>query len=276
MVGRSIVITAVVGERGNGLDGDLMAWRSDDDGRTWSAGTRINDVPGAAREGMHGFASGGRGLLAAAWLDLRQQGTRIYTSTSNDGGRTWSANRLAYESPTGSVCQCCHPTVAIDAAGEVAVMFRNEIKPTDTAADAPPLRDMYVVRARRDGSFGSAVKLGTGSWPLAACPMDGGDFTFGDDGQLLSVWRRENGIFADTPGQPEERLGAGTNPVQAIAGHDIYRAWMEADGVVVRDGRQRVIATVTGARFPVLLTLANNSVLLAYEHNGESSFLHIR
>src|SRR5689334_20025609 len=50
MVGRSIVITAVVGERGNGLDGDLMAWRSDDDGRTWSAGTRINDVPGAARE----------------------------------------------------------------------------------------------------------------------------------------------------------------------------------------------------------------------------------
>jgi len=121
-----------------------MAWRSDDEGRTWSAGTRINDVPGAAREGMHGFAS---------------------------GGRTWSANRLAYQSPTGSVCQCCHPTVAIDAAGEVAVMFRNEIKPTDATADTPPARDMYVVRARRDGSFGAAVKLGTGSWPLAACPM---------------------------------------------------------------------------------------------------------
>src|SRR5579863_2246409 len=57
--GRAIVVTAVVGQteatgtHSHGLpsDGDLMAWRSDDRGATWSKGVRINDVASAAREG---------------------------------------------------------------------------------------------------------------------------------------------------------------------------------------------------------------------------------
>jgi hypothetical protein len=102
MTGSAIVITGIVGERGNGADADLLAWRPDDEGRTWAAGVRVNGVSGSAREGLHDLAAGGQRMLAVAWLDLRSKGTRIYTSISRDNGRTWSADRLAYESPTGS------------------------------------------------------------------------------------------------------------------------------------------------------------------------------
>jgi hypothetical protein len=273
MTGSAIVITAIVGERGNGADGDLMAWRSDDDGRTWSAGVRVNDVVGSAREGLHDLAAGGQGQLVVAWLDLRSKGTRIYTSISKDNGRTWSTNRLAYESPTGSVCQCCNPSVAISATGEIAVMLRNEIRTAGAPDDAPPMRDMYLARAKGDAPFAPAVKLGAGSWPLAACPMDGGDVAFDRDGQLLTIWRREDGIFFDRPGQPEERIGTGKNPVLAVTPNNQYRAWMERDGVVVRDATQRVVGTFRGTHWPVLLPLSSGSLLLAYEQDGRSIVL---
>lgn len=44
----------------------------------------INDVPAAAREGMHGFAASDAGVVAVAWLDLRQKGTRVYVAVSRD------------------------------------------------------------------------------------------------------------------------------------------------------------------------------------------------
>ncbi len=43
----AIVISAVVGEKGRGADGDLIAWRSVDGGKTWSVGKAINGVPAA-------------------------------------------------------------------------------------------------------------------------------------------------------------------------------------------------------------------------------------
>jgi hypothetical protein len=268
----AIVITAIVGERGGGDDGDLLAWRSTDEGRTWSSSIRINDVTGSAREGLHDLGAGGPGLLAVAWLDLRSKGTRIYTATSNDGGQTWSANRLAYESPTGSVCQCCHPSVAISAIGEVAVMFRNEIRltPAGAATDALPVRDMYLTRTTRDGSFGAAVKLGRESWPLAACPMDGGEVAFDAKGEPVTIWRRDTDIFLARPGQAEQRLGAGKNPVLAVTPRASYAAWMTSDALLVQDLNGQSIATVPGARWPVLLPASDRSMVLAYERDGQS------
>src|SRR5712691_3506386 len=87
-VGPSIVITAIVGDQGNGKDGDLMAWRSADGGKSWSSPVRVNDAAGSAREGLHAMAAGGKDLVSAAWLDLRSKGTRIYGSASTDGGAT--------------------------------------------------------------------------------------------------------------------------------------------------------------------------------------------
>ena len=47
----------------------------------------MNDVSGAAREGMHGLGANASGLVVVAWLDLREKGTRVYAAVSRDPRR---------------------------------------------------------------------------------------------------------------------------------------------------------------------------------------------
>ena len=118
MSGKTLVITAIGGEE-KGKNVDLLAWRSADNGKTWSEGIRINDVPAAAREGLHGLAAGQNGTLWTVWLDLREKGMRLMGSLSRDAGKTWSPNQLVYASPDGHICECCHPTAYVGPKGEL-------------------------------------------------------------------------------------------------------------------------------------------------------------
>src|SRR5690606_10631885 len=105
---------------------------------TWSAPVRVNDVPSAAREGLHTLTADGKGRIFAAWLDLRNEGTRLYGAWSDDNGTTWSANAKLYESADGTICQCCHPTAAFASNGALDVMFRNALGGA---------RDLYLLRS---------------------------------------------------------------------------------------------------------------------------------
>ena len=261
MTPEAIVISAVVGEKGRGADGDLIAWRSVDGGRAWSAGKTINDVSSAAREGLHTMAAGGKGMLFAAWLDLRGKGTRLYGSTSPDGGATWSPNALVYESPSGSVCECCHPTAAIDAQGRIFVLFRNSIDGN---------RDMYLTRSDDVGkTFGPAAKLGAGTWKLNACPMDGGALQVGADGKPLSIWRREGEVFLSAGTNVEQRIGAGRHPILVTTPRGPAMAWTEGKQLkVVAPGRKDAITIESDAAYPSMVALPSGAVLLAWEQGG--------
>ncbi len=76
----------------------------------------------------------------------------------------------------------------------------------------------------RDGAtFGPAVKQGTGSWPLDACPMDGGAIATAG-GTVHTVWRRETTIYAAATAAgaaasgPETALGDGRDAVRRHRG----------------------------------------------------------
>ena len=114
----------------------------------------VNDVPGAPTEGLHALAADSKGVLFAAWLDKRGKGTQLYGARSTDGGATWSKNVHIYNSPEGTICECCHPSIAIDAAGQILVMWRNSMGGS---------RDMYLARSRDGVSFSKPEKLGTGT-----------------------------------------------------------------------------------------------------------------
>jgi hypothetical protein len=220
----------------------------------------INDVPGAAREGLHALAAHDAGLVVVAWLDLRDKGTRVYAATSRDHGATWSPDVLVYASPSGSICECCHPSVAIG--DGVAVLFRNHVDGR---------RDMYVVRSRDGATFGPAVKQGTGSWPLDACPMDGGAVAT-SGGTVHTVWRRESTIYAAATAAgavasgPETALGDGRDAVVAIAGGRIDAAWTGAAGVQLRQHGRAPLALGPGG-FASLLAFPDRTVA-AIEHQG--------
>lgn len=248
---QAIVVSAVVGEKGRGADGDLVAWRSTDGGKSWSAPIKVNDVSGAAREGLHSMAAGDNTLFAT-WLDLREKGTRLYGSVSHDGGATWSNNMLVYQSPSGTICQCCHPTATVSADGKISVMFRNE---RDGA------RDLYVVTSADQGrTFGAAEKLGRGTWMINACPMDGGGLLTTKTGKVVSVWRREKTVYSSGVGTDEVVVGPGKDPALAEGQKGIVFAWTSPTGLQ---------AKIPGANEPLLLDPAGSSVQLLRTADGK-------
>ena len=262
---QAVVVAAIAGAKGGGADGNLVVYRSTDHGRTWAAPVVVNDVPGSAREGMHGLAATDAGLIVVAWLDLREKGTRIYAARSTDHGATWSADTLVYAAPSGSVCECCHPSVAIGPDGRVAIMFRNQIDGH---------RDLYVIESRDGVRFGPAVKQGRGSWTLEACPMDGGALAAGT-ASTDAVWRREATLYTTTTAagaaasSVESAIGPGQDPVIARGGTRVDLAWTGAGGIVLRPAGGQPVPLGAG-RSATLLALPAHT-LVAAEHQGRVS-----
>jgi hypothetical protein len=269
-----IVVSAVVGkslasgEHAHGLpsDGDLVVWRSSDKGKTWSKPSIVNDVPSAPREGLHSMVSDGHGQLAAAWLDLRSQGTRLYGSFSKDGGATWSKNLLIYEAPGGTICQCCAPSLAANGSGSFTVMFRNVLGDS---------RDMYTIQLQGGQVVSKPAKVGTGTWTINACPMDGGGLFYAA-GQFSSAWRRGEDVFISTPDKPETKIGEGVDIALAESGGHPFVAWQTTGKVVVWTAGKTETLAQQGGGFPALVGLPGGGVLAAWESDGAISTRRVR
>ncbi len=249
-----ICVTAIGGKQGKGRDGDLLALHSANGGKAWSQPVAVNDKADSAREGLHAMAAGPNESLSCVWLDLRSGATEIMASSSTDGGKTWSKNSLVYRSPDGSVCECCHPSVAIDNQGRIFVQWRNSL------AGA---RDLYVASSTDGGkTFGKAAKLGNGSWPLKTCPMDGGSIAVGTAGKIVTVWRREKAVFLLLSGQSEERrLGDGEQPWVASTADGPFVLWLKKRG-------EAAMLLLPGSTTPVELAAHANDPAIASGPNG--------
>jgi hypothetical protein len=268
--GGAIVISAVGGKKlaegphAHGLpsDGDLLMWRSTDGGKTWSRSIRINDVAGAPTEGLHALAADAKGNLFAAWLDKRSgTGTELYGARSTDGGRRWSTNARIYASPEGTICQCCHPSVAVAPDGQILVMWRNWLGGS---------RDMYLSRSRDGVTFTKAEKIGTGTWPLNACPMDGGGIAVAGQ-RVVTAWRRDGEIFTASPGEAEVKLGQGIDVAIAPGTEGgVYAVWTSKEGLLaaVPGGKGSVTLAPKGT-FPSVVALTDGGALAAWEAEGK-------
>jgi hypothetical protein len=253
--GDALVVAAIGGATGRGRDGDILSWRRSSSGQ-WTGPVRVNDVVDSAREGLHALASGPDGKLWCCWLDLRSKGTKLYAASSDDGGASWSSNILVYRSPGGSICECCHPSVAVGPDGLPHVLFRNSIDGK---------RDMYVVSLKADGSASDAMKLGTGDWELKACPMDGGMLAIDAQGQILTAWRRDREVFM-TSGGGEHRLGTGQQPWLAATRRGPVVVWVErADGKLF-------VQTPSSSTPQVLADIARDPVVVA-SNEGAQAFV---
>ena len=251
--GDSVVVTAIGGKEGKGRDGDVLAWRSGDGGKTWAGPIRVNAVEGSAREGLHGMAAGPEGRVFCTWLDLRSKKTEIYGALSNDGGATWEPDGLVYRSPEGSVCECCHPSAAFGPDGTLHVMWRNSLKGA---------RDLYLSSSSDGGkTFRPAEKLGQGTWPLKACPMDGGAVAAGPEGRVETVWMRAGAMFAAKPGEAERSLGRGVQGWTAFAAEGPFSVWLEK-----RPGR--LLALLPESSSAQVLTERANDPVVASSPNG--------
>ena len=225
----------------------------------WEHGSRVNDFDSSAKEGLMAL-SADRENAFAIWLDLRGNRTnKIYGARSNDGGETWSKNLMVYTSPDTTVCECCKPSVVMKGS-HIYAMFRNWLNGN---------RDLYLIQSSDGGaSFGQAKKIGTGSWKLNSCPMDGGGLAINENGKVQTVWRRGKIIYKASPDQPEKEIGKGRNcTIEIVDNKNIY-AWTEEGAVVLmnQDGKKKVLGK--GSQ-PVLKELDKNHVICIWEYEKQ-------
>jgi hypothetical protein len=236
--------------------GDIFSFAKMENGN-WSDPVRINDVDIIAKEQFMAFAAGGS-IPIAILLDLREKHIAIYISISLDVGISWSKNMLIYDSPDGTVCECCKPSLAMKD-NRIYVMFRNWLRGS---------RDLYLVQSNDAGhSFGEAKKLGNESWKLDACPMDGGNLVLDDEGPQ-TVWLRKSTIYACTPGQAETALGEGRScTVESTKGKEFY-AWSEKGNVIILKNQMKKILVGVGSQ-PQIKSIEDGKIVCIWENQDQ-------
>ncbi len=203
-------------------EGNIFSFIKDGSGN-WLATGKVNDADTVAKENLMALSADKENAFAV-WLDLRDKHNKIYGARSGDGGRTWSKNILVYASPDTTVCECCKPSVLIKG-DNVFVMFRNWLSGN---------RDLYLIQSNDGGlNFGQAQKLGTGSWALKGCPMDGGGLALNKDGNPQTVWNRDGKLYACEPGKQEKEIGKGRSVTMASMNGKAIYAWVEKGEIVV-------------------------------------------
>jgi hypothetical protein len=259
--GDAICITVIGHKVGN-----IFLYRSTDNGKNWDVPVTVNDEPGSASEGLHAMAANSQGELTCVWLDHRHKQSEVFSSKSTDCGKTWSKNVLVYHSPSGSVCECCHPSVSYSPDGKVHVMWRNSLDGE---------RDMFHSISNDGGmSFGPAHKLGAGSWPLDHCPMDGGSFVVLADGKAATVWRRDKTVyFCESGSANEVELGPGEQPWITTSAKGPMAVWVRKRGqsLMLWDfSTHKSIEFAKAAGDPVIASGGpmNDVVLAAWEDNS--------
>jgi len=223
VAGHVVVLAAITRREKKASGGDLLAWRSQDGGATWGDAVRVNDVPGCAEEGLFDLAALGDGRFAVVWLDDRTGKGKRLRADFSEGGAAWGEDVLAYESPGGSVCECCAPAIAA-AGGGAVVAFRNSVDGD---------RDIWTMRLDAGKTkFGAAAKSGTGSWKLAGCPMAGPAVAM-RAGDVVSAWRRDRGVFLAVGAEKERDLGEGTEPQVVVTDDGVHTVWITNDSSLV-------------------------------------------
>ena len=248
--------------------GNIFSFVKDASGK-WTKTAKVNDADTIAKEGFSGLAADDENNLFAIWLDLRDdRRQKIYGAKSTDEGKTWNKNILVYRSPDSTVCECCKPSVAIQG-NNIYVMFRNWLNGS---------RDLYVVQSADGGnSFGNAQKLGTGTWQLDGCPMDGGGLAIADNGIAQTVWRRQNKLYTATPGAAEKEIGEGKNcSIETVNGKNLY-AWTDASGNIIcllPDGTKKIAGK---GSLPVLKSINDHEIICVWqdEKNIKSTLLKL-
>jgi hypothetical protein len=205
----------------------VRCWLSADAGKTWREREPLNTVAKSAVEGFQSMAANRDGFVVCVWSDLRDGKMSVWSRVSRDAGATWEPEARVYAAPDGPICPCCPANVALGPRGQIAAMWRNALGGA---------RDLWTATSTDGGrTFPDAHKLGTGTWMLQTCPMDGGGLAFSADGKLHTTWRRESTVFASGTSGAETALAENAaQPFVVSNGEKIATLWDSGGAVWVR------------------------------------------
>lgn len=244
--------------------GNIHWYELSSESSSWKSKGVVNDQIGTAPEGLMSIAADKKDNFYAVWLDTRiGKRNQIYFSSLSKGGSKWSKNQLAYQSPDEHVCECCKPSIAVNGA-EVAIMFRNWLDGS---------RDLYLTKSSDRGkSFGTAQKLGLGSWKLEGCPMDGGGIVIDDAKEIHTTWRREGMVYYSKPGTVEVKIGEGRNSSISGTSDTILISMQSGDAVKSVSLTDKYDNTIGKGSYLKSIILDDKTVFYIWEQDRQIKF----
>jgi hypothetical protein len=155
-----------------------------------------------------------------------EAGRQVWIAESNDDGKTFAAERPAWNEYTGA-CGCCGMAIFADSKGVVRALYRSATENVH--------RDIYLLTAPRGSRTFEGRKLDT--WNINACPMSSMDFAQAGD-KVEGAWETAGHVyFEDLTAVTAARIAApegGPNqkhPRLAIAPDgETLMAWTEGTG----------------------------------------------
>lgn len=185
---------------------------------------------------------------------------KIYLASSNDGGKTWTKSKMIYQSPDGSVCECCKPSIISDIDGNLTVMFRNNIDGS---------RDLYFTNSFDGGeNFSIPEKLGTGTWKINGCPMDGGDLTVDKQNKLTTVWKRKREVFISNSSTWEKKIAIGRKPSISSNDQNTYIGFSQGEDIISTTINDLVINKIGTGSSPKVIALEKGAIYFWVNSDG--------
>ncbi|WP_018616502.1 hypothetical protein [Segetibacter koreensis] len=233
----------------------------------WTDKGVVNDKKGSAPEGLMGIAADNKDNFYAVWLDIRLNNrNNIYFSSLSASKGTWSDNKLVYQSPDEHTCECCKPNIAVNGS-HVAIMFRNWLNGS---------RDLYCVQSVNSGkTFANAEKLGTGTWQLNGCPMDGGGITIDANNVVRTSWQREGTVYYSTPGSKEVVTGKGRSCSITSQNGKTICSYQQGEDLKIADLPQNKEIVVGKGKFLKSIVLADKTILCVWEQDNNITYRKI-
>ena len=129
-------------------------------------------------------------------------------------------------------------------------------------------RDIYYTISLNKGkTFGKALKSGTGTWKLDACPMDGGGLAITAEGQVSAAWQRAGDVYFALAGRPEQKIGTGRGVSLAQVKDHSMIAFQDNNSIKVYDSASKAVKTLGEGGSAKIYLLPNRKVLCVWENN---------
>jgi len=98
--------------------------------------------------------------------------------------------------------------------------------------------------------------------------MDGGGLVINENGNLETVWKRRNKIYACERGKPQKEIGEGRGcTMESMNGKNVY-AWTE-DGEVVILLPQGIKKKLGAGSLPIIKSINNQHVICVWENEKQ-------
>ncbi|MBU3557258.1 exo-alpha-sialidase [Polynucleobacter sp. Ross1-W9] len=228
------------------------------------------------------------GDIFISWIDKRlvsaakqsgqnRLGGSIAYSFSQDGGKTFQAERFANESS----CECCRIAASLDPNGNPVVAYR--------AIFPGGIRDQASQVISASGA-GSIRKVADDNWKTDACPHHGPSIAVSSDGTFHVAWYTQGGkrsgvFYANSSNEglsytKPSRVGSESanvsRPYLLALGQQVWLVWKEFDGTQsfvylkesTDDGKTwaipKILSSTAGYSDHPLLLAQGNHVFLSW------------